>query len=83
LLDGPYAALLGDALRAHTALLTSLHGKWASQFWHDPAVLPHALTGHPSARKLSLAVNETACRKHMGLRLGLHSVRSWSQINSQ
>jgi hypothetical protein len=57
LLDGPSAALLGDALRANTTLTSlSLYMK----FWHDAgaaAALLGALTGHSSLHTLNLAHN--------------------------
>jgi hypothetical protein len=59
LLDGPSAALLGDALRAN-ATLTSL-SLVAVGFWHDldaAAALLSAFTGHVSVRTLSIAVND-------------------------
>jgi hypothetical protein len=61
LLDGPSAALLGDAVHANSTL-TSLSLD-AAGLWRNPdaaAALLLALTGHPSVRALSLAVNEIA-----------------------
>jgi hypothetical protein len=58
LLDGPSAALLGDALRANRTL-ASLSLQASS--WHDTdavASLLSALTGHSSLRKLELPEND-------------------------
>jgi hypothetical protein len=57
LLDGPSAALLGDALRAN-ATLTSLN--FHAELWRDAdvaAALLGALTGHRSVRTLKLSSN--------------------------
>jgi hypothetical protein len=59
LLDAPAAALLGAALRGHTAL-TSL-ALWDMSLWHDGATasaLLGALTAHPSLRTLDLSHND-------------------------
>jgi hypothetical protein len=61
LLDGPSAALLGDALRANSTI-TKLCFSDAG-FWRDPdaaATLLRALTGHASLRKLMLFNNNLA-----------------------
>jgi hypothetical protein len=61
LLDGPTAALLGDALRANSTLTSlSLH-EMDLDLWHDAAaVLLGALTGHSSLRTLAFSNSEAA-----------------------
>jgi hypothetical protein len=63
LLDGPTAALLGDALRSNSTL-TSLH--FRIMFWQDAVALLGALTGHRSLRTLN--VSDTALE--VGLAVG-------------
>jgi hypothetical protein len=58
LLDGPSAALVGDALRANSTL-TSFDVR--ADLWHDmdaAAALLGALTGHSSLRTLKLSEND-------------------------
>jgi hypothetical protein len=58
LMDGPSAALVGDALRANSAL-TSLSLR--AELWHDmdaAAALLGALTGHNTLRTLNLSSND-------------------------